>query len=45
MTEVEIYEGLCTISEDKEPRVDEYNSYFFKKKEWYLIKKDFIGAL
>lgn len=31
VTEMEAYDGLCSIGDDKAPGVDGYNAMFFKK--------------
>ncbi|XP_070039684.1 uncharacterized protein [Nicotiana tomentosiformis] len=44
VTTTEIYEGLCSIGDDKAPRVDGYNAVFFKKT-WHIIKEEVTKAV
>nr|XP_009799142.1 PREDICTED: uncharacterized protein LOC104245256 [Nicotiana sylvestris] len=44
VTEHEVYKGLCAIQEDKAPRVDGYNSCFFKKA-WPILKQEIVQAV
>lgn len=39
VTEREVYEGRCSIGDDKDPGVDGYNAIFFKKT-WHIIKAE-----
>lgn len=43
VTTKEIYEGLCSIGDDKEPGVDGYNALFFKKA-WHIVKDEVMGG-
>ncbi|XP_060212045.1 uncharacterized protein LOC132639621 [Lycium barbarum] len=44
VTEVEIWEGLKDIGDEKAPGVDGYNALFFKRT-WHIIKNDIISAV
>lgn len=43
VTTEEIYEGLCSIGDDKAPGVDAYNAFFFKKA-WPTVKDEVMEA-
>lgn len=42
--EQEIYDGLMSISDDKDPVVDGFNAYFFKKA-WKIIHQEVITVV
>lgn len=44
MTTEEIYDGLCSIGDEKAPGLDGYNAFFFKKA-WHIVKDKVMEAI
>lgn len=44
VTTEEIYDGLCSIGDEKAPGLDGYNAFFFKKA-WHIVKDKVMEAI